>query len=150
ERAAFNALPATMSADWTSHQYDQQANQGICNVARRPWSNGPDANLIGQDPHCGSRTANMRQGGPNAAARRRRSDRAGGLAAVGYAPCRVRTVVADGARLTLEVDGGYPFREDVTLRLGLDRPARFALRLRIPGWCAGPGLKINGEPAPLP
>lgn len=150
ERAAFNALPATISADWTSHQYDQQANQVICNVARRPWSNGPDANLFGLEPHFGCCTANMHQGWPKFAAHLWLSDRAGGLAAVGYAPCRVRTVVADGARLTLEVDGGYPFREDVTLRLGLDRPARFALRLRIPGWCAGPGLKINGEPAPLP
>lgn len=35
EKVAFNALPATISKDWTSHQYDQQVNQIVCNVAPR-------------------------------------------------------------------------------------------------------------------
>src|SRR5690606_35676508 len=45
EKVAFNALPAAISADWSSHQYDQQVNQILCNVAPRNWSNGTEANL---------------------------------------------------------------------------------------------------------
>ena len=42
ERIAYNAMPATMSADMWSHQYDQQANQVMCSLNRRRWvSNGP-------------------------------------------------------------------------------------------------------------
>lgn len=149
ELAAFNALPATISADWTSHQYDQQANQIACTVADRPWSNGPDANLFGLEPHFGCCTANLHQGWPKLVSHLWLGDHDGGLVAVGYAPCRVETEVADGARLGLEVTGEYPFRETVGIALQLDRPARFALRLRIPGWCTAPALSINGEPVAL-
>ncbi|WP_152363966.1 beta-L-arabinofuranosidase domain-containing protein [Microlunatus speluncae] len=145
ELAAFNALPATISADWTSHQYDQQANQIACTVADRPWSNGPDANLFGLEPHFGCCTANMHQGWPKLVSHLWLSDRQGGLVAAGYAPCRVETEVADGIGLRLEVGGGYPFRETVTITLGLDADARFPLRLRIPGWCEKPSLSCNGE-----
>ena len=37
ERLAYNAMPATMSADMWSHQYDQQANQVMCSLNRRRW-----------------------------------------------------------------------------------------------------------------
>lgn len=33
ERIAFNALPATFTADMWAHQYDQQANQVVCKVS---------------------------------------------------------------------------------------------------------------------
>ena len=35
ERIAFNALPATFTADMWAHQYDQQPNQVLCTLARR-------------------------------------------------------------------------------------------------------------------
>lgn len=146
EKVAFNALPAAIAADWGSHQYDQQVNQVVCNVAPRPWSNGPEANLFGLEPNFGCCTANMHQGWPKLAAHLWMSDGRGGLAAVSYAPCRVTARVGDGAALRMEVGGGYPFREEVRIGLALDRPAAFALSLRIPGWCAEPVVKVNGEP----
>ncbi|HUC93816.1 MAG TPA: beta-L-arabinofuranosidase domain-containing protein [Paenibacillus sp.] len=146
EKVAFNALPAAISADWTSHQYDQQVNQIMCNVAKRNWSNNDEANLFGLEPNFGCCTANMHQGWPKLAAHLWMSDGRGGLAAVSYAPCRVRTKVGvGGTEATLEVGGGYPFRETVTMKLSLGRPERFALRLRIPAWCDNPMLAINGE-----
>ena len=149
EKVAFNALPAAVSKDWTSHQYDQQVNQILCNVAPRPWSNGPDANLFGLEPNFGCCTANMHQGWPKLASHLWMKDGRGGLAAVSYAPCTVRAQVADGAAAQIEVGGGYPFREEVTMALTLDRPARFALSLRIPAWCRSASLAIDGEPVPL-
>lgn len=145
EKVAFNALPAAISKDWTSHQYDQQVNQVVCNVAPRNWSNGPDANTFGLAPNFGCCTSNMHQGWPKFASHLWMQDGHGGLAAVSYAPCSVSAVVADGVKASLRVGGEYPFRDTVTMSLTLDRPALFAISLRLPEWCKSPGLKVNDE-----
>jgi hypothetical protein len=93
----------------------------------------------------------MHQGWPKFAAHLWMSDGEGGLAAVSYAPCRVKAKVgaASGTEATIEVGGGYPFREAVCMKLGLKCPDRFAVRLRIPAWCASPELTVNGETVEL-
>ncbi|QHW31723.1 hypothetical protein GZH47_13330 [Paenibacillus rhizovicinus] len=145
EKVAFNALPATISKDWTSHQYDQQVNQIVCNVAPRNWSNGPDANLFGLAPNFGCCTSNMHQGWPKFASHLWMGDGSGGLAAVSYAPSVVSASVGSGAAATIRVGGEYPFRETVTMGVELDRASEpFAISLRIPAWCAAPSLTING------
>ena len=40
----------------------------------------------------------------------------------------------------------YPWREKVLVRVDPQRPATFTLALRIPAWCRGAGLTVNGEP----
>jgi Beta-L-arabinofuranosidase, GH127/Ricin-type beta-trefoil lectin domain-like len=71
----------------------------------------------------------------------------GGLAAAMYAPSRVRATVAQGTAVTVTEDTGYPFDDTVTLTLSLSAPAAFPLLLRIPGWCSGPRLLVNGQPS---
>jgi hypothetical protein len=71
---------------------------------------------------------------------------AGGLAAAMYAPSRVRTTVADGTTITVTEDTDYPFDETVTLTLSTPQPVAFPLLLRVPGWCTGPRLRVNGQP----
>ena len=51
-------------------------------------------------------------------------------------------------RLTQETD--YPEAETVGMRLAMDRPMRFALRMRVPGWSDGVRLSVNGRPADVP
>lgn len=145
EKVAFNALPATISSDWTSHQYDQQVNQIMCNVAKRNWSNNDDANIFGLEPNFGCCTSNMHQGWPKLASHLWMSDGDGGLAAVSYAPCLVQTKVGSGAKATLEVSGGYPFNEEIQMKLSIQQPEHFTISFRIPEWCALPELQINGE-----
>jgi hypothetical protein len=145
EKVAFNALPATISKDWTSHQYDQQVNQIICNVAPRNWSNGPDANLFGLEPNFGCCTSNMHQGWPKLTSHLWMQDGTGGLAAISYAPCTVNTMVGQGTAVKLEVSGDYPFREEVTMELTIAYTEHFAISFRLPQWCASPSLSINGE-----
>ncbi|GAA3310727.1 hypothetical protein GCM10020295_78560 [Streptomyces cinereospinus] len=74
----------------------------------------------------------------------------GGLAAAMYAPCTVRAQVAGGATVTVTEDTGYPFTETVTLTVATPRPVRFPLRLRVPGWCRGPELRVNGARVTAP
>ncbi|MBJ9988667.1 beta-L-arabinofuranosidase domain-containing protein [Paenibacillus sp. S28] len=146
EKVAFNALPAAISPDWTSHQYDQQVNQILCNVAPRSWVNGPDANLFGLEPHFGCCTANMHQGWPKLTSHLWMKDHEGGLAAVSYAPCTVETPVGNGSLAKLAVSGEYPFRDHVSISITLERPETFTVSLRIPSWCTQPEIQVNGTP----
>ncbi|MFE4582399.1 RICIN domain-containing protein, partial [Streptomyces chartreusis] len=68
----------------------------------------------------------------------------GGLAAALYAPNTVRTQVAGGTTVTVTETTDYPFGDTVTLTVSTPHPVRFPLHLRIPGWCRGPELRVNG------
>lgn len=150
EKVAFNALPAAISKDWTSHQYDQQVNQILCNVAKRDWSNNEEANLFGLEPNFGCCTANMHQGWPKLASHAWMAAPGGGLAAISYVPCRLSAVVGSGAKARLEVAGEYPFRETIEIRIALDRAEEaFAIDWRIPAWCDQPSLRVNGQEVEL-
>jgi len=145
EQIAYNALPATFSPDMWAHQYDQQVNQVLCRVdSDRPWtSNGADANLFGLAPHFGCCTANMHQGWPKFASHLWMRSPDGGLAAVAYAPCAVRTDI-QGVSVQLDLATDYPFGGELQLRVRAERAIRFPLHLRIPGWAAGAELLIDG------
>jgi uncharacterized protein len=54
-----------------------------------------------------------------------------------------------GQAVTVEQRTEYPWDGMVELSLRVDRPVRFALSTRIPGWCADPSLSVNGEPVEL-
>ena len=67
EKLAFNALPAALSDDMWSHQYDQMTNQIAC--YRQPGkpiygTNFADANMFGLEPNFGCCTSNFNQGWP--------------------------------------------------------------------------------------
>ncbi|HYE08214.1 MAG TPA: beta-L-arabinofuranosidase domain-containing protein [Planctomycetota bacterium] len=146
ERIAFNCLPATISPDFWSHQYDQQANQVRCAIGedRVYTNNSADANLFGLEPNFGCCTANMHQGWPKFTAHLWLRAADGGLAAASYAPCALKTTVA-GAPVELAVDGGYPFAEDVAITLRAAAPVDVPLHLRIPTWAVGATIEVGGR-----
>lgn len=134
ERIAYNALPATFTPDMWAHQYDQQANQVLCTVAERSWTNGPDANIFGQTPHFGCCHANFHQGWPKFAASLWMRAADGGLAAVAYAPCEVTETLENGETVTIVEETDYPFEDRVSLEIDADSPVSMPLCLRIPEW----------------
>jgi hypothetical protein len=64
EKLAFNGLPATISTDMWTHQYDQQVNQIACVPFKiKPYiTNTNGANIFGLEPNYGCCTANFGQG----------------------------------------------------------------------------------------
>jgi len=146
ERIAFNALPATCKPDMWAHQYDQQANQVICNISedRIYTSNGADANIFGLEPNFGCCTANMHQGWPKFASHLWMRSADGGLSAVAYSPCKVATEVA-GVPVRIDVRTAYPFAEDLHFAIHTKQSVRFPLRLRIPDWAKGAEVQVAGE-----
>ena len=145
EKVAFNALPATVTADWHGHQYDQQVNQVLCTQARRNWTlNGDESNMFGLEPNFGCCTANMHQGWPKFAARLWMATADDGLAAISYAACKVTGIVG-GKRVNLQVETNYPFEETISILVQTEGPVNFPMKLRIPKWCKYPVLKLNGQ-----
>lgn len=52
-----------------------------------------------------------------------------------YTTSEVCHSLPDGRQISLSVKTGYPHRGDVRIRFDGSQPAKFQLRLRIPGWC---------------
>jgi len=150
ERIAFNAMPATMSADLWSHQYDQQANQVMCTLDRRGWvSNGPESNLFGLEPNFGCCTANMHQGWPKLVASLWMATPDNGLAAVVYAPGSVRARAGAAGAVTITTVTDYPFVGAITMTVAPSvNRLKFPLLLRIPAWAEGASVSIGGVPVP--
>lgn len=146
EMIAFNALPATLSQDMWSHQYDQQVNQIECSIhPQRTWTtNGPEANIFGLEPNFGCCTANFSQGWPKFAANLWMQAPNGDIVATAYAPSRLQADV-HGAAVTLEMQTDYPFDEQLAIIVSVQQPVEFGLRLRIPGWCDAPMLEVDGQ-----
>jgi DUF1680 family protein len=60
-----------------------------------------------------------------------------------YAQGTVNLQVA-GCDLRLRQVTNYPWTGAVKIEIGLDHPQNFSLHLRVPGWCEGWQLRING------
>ena len=60
-----------------------------------------------------------------------------------YVPSEVSWAHA-GQVITLTQRTAYPEEETTSLCLGMDRPARFALKARVPGWASGMAWTLNG------
>jgi len=150
ERVAFNALPAALSHDFTSHQYDQQVNQVLCSVAHRDWYNNTDtSNIFGLAPHFPCCLANMHQGWPKLARSlwmRRESEDRTELTAMVYAPSSIR-FASQGRGVTLHERTRYPFGDTIEFAVETDAEGvEFELRLRVPEWCESPGIVVDGAP----
>jgi DUF1680 family protein len=64
-----------------------------------------------------------------------------------YESGSARLALKDGTPVRLDVDSSYPAEGKAGITLHPDRPGRFAVRLRIPAWCAGARVAVNGKPA---
>ncbi len=62
-----------------------------------------------------------------------------------YLPSSVEWESA-GRVVKLTQETAYPEAETIAMRLALEQPVNFTLRLRIPGWSDGVSLKVNGIP----
>jgi len=146
ELLAYNANPGTCTPDYWAHQYDQQANQVLCTVAKRDWStNSNSSNIYGLEPNYGCCTSNMHQGWPKFVSHMWMATHDQGLAAVTYGPNQVKAKVADGVEVTILQETDYPFDGTVQFEIVLPRPTAFPVYFRIPGWAAGTTIRVGEE-----
>ncbi|HEV7344896.1 MAG TPA: beta-L-arabinofuranosidase domain-containing protein [Devosia sp.] len=55
------------------------------------------------------------------------------------------TVEIGGVTVNLREESNYPWSGDITISVDPAAATRFDLALRIPGWCTGARVKVNGE-----
>ncbi len=132
EVVAFNALPATISDDMWTHQYDQLSNQMACiKFPNKPVfrTNSGDAHMFGLEPCYGCCTANFGQGWPKLA-----------LSAYMYNDNEIINTVpvpsklsCDMAEITLSTE--YPFKN--FFRYVIEAKEDFKFTVRIPSWAKG-------------
>jgi uncharacterized protein len=66
-----------------------------------------------------------------------------------YVGGKLTTTVA-GSDLELTQETRYPWEGQVRLTLAPARAATWSLRLRLPGWCQGASVRVNGEAVEAP
>ncbi len=148
EKAAFNALPATISDDMWTHQYDQMVNQVAC--MRFPGktffrTNGREAHMFGLEPEFGCCTANFSQGWPKLAMSiYAKSEK--GLIATMMLPGSLDTTVKD-ASVKITCDTCYPFRMTGKYIISVSKPVTFELKLRVPSFSCK--VTVNGQSAAI-
>ena len=156
ERVAFNALPTQATDAYDARQYYQQVNQVMITDHRRNFEQSHDGTdiLYGLLTGYACCTSNMHQGWPKFTQNLWYATHDGGLAAMVYSPCNVTAEVAGGVRVTIAERTQYPFDEQIRFEIKIDgrkvKTAEFPLRLRIPGWCEGATVAVNGQAVASP
>lgn len=145
ERITFNALPAAMSPDMWTHQYDQQVNQMRCAITDDPVfrTNNGEANLFGLEPHFGCCTANHGQGWPRFAQSTVMKTK-DGLAILSYTPTTVQTTIHN-IPVTMEITTDYPFRDEIKFKITTNKEVDFTLHLRIPEWVESATIDVGND-----
>jgi hypothetical protein len=157
ERASFNAGMGTIKKDWDAIQYFSCPNQVIATqTSNRVLLVPEDTPWMAFAPNPGHRSAccagNMHRLFPNYVIRMwMRNAKDGGLAAMLYGASTVRAEVGVNRQLVeIHQETDYPFGEEIHFTIGAAKAVRFALSLRIPGWCTAPRLVLNERPLSLP
>lgn len=150
EEIAFNSLPAAVAPDHTGLHYISCAN--LVQADRAPKKHGQFGNgempmlAFEPSPHfyrCCSHNYSM--GWPYYTRNLWLATADRGLCASLYAACDVKAKVADGVAVTIAEQTDYPFGDVVNLKIQPSKPTPFPLYLRIPRWCQGAWVEINGQ-----
>jgi len=92
---------------------------------------------------------NVHRAMPNYVARQWMKGSETELIAALYGPCRLQTHLA-GVPVSIMARTAYPSQQAIEFDIQPARPARFTFSVRIPGWCHGARLTLNGQPLDLP
>jgi hypothetical protein len=146
ERIAYNPLPTQVTDDFCAKQYYQQANQVQVTFGLRSFHNHHfgDGLVYGLCTGFQCCTCNLHQGWPKFVGHLWMASADEGLAALVYGPCRVSARVAGGVAVTIVEETAYPFDETVRFLVQPEHAAAFPLHLRIPAWCEGATIAVNG------
>lgn len=134
ETLAYNSLPAAVSSDMWTHQYDQMINQAASfPMSKQPFrTNNNEAHLFGLEPHFGCCTANFGQGFPKLALSTFFKTEKG-IASCVLSPAAVETVI-NGVKVECKLVTEYPFRGTLKYIIKTDTPVEFSLFIRIPSF----------------
>ncbi len=152
EKIAFNALPGSVTPDFTRLQYLSSPNQ----VLATPFSNQSHS-MRGENawrqykanhiPECCG--GNVHRAMPNYVLRMFLLDGLGAPCAATYGPAEFSASFG-GTAYKISEETEYPFGETIRFRFHLEKNLEMPFSFRIPAWCSAPRIALNGENLPLP
>ena len=73
-----------------------------------------------------------------------------GIVAAMYAPSSFTTKLKGSKNeITIQEETNYPFEETIRFRMKMKRSTPFSFWLRIPQWCKGASITVNGQAADI-
>jgi len=145
ETISFNALPAALANHIKGIQYYTLANNVIAIYGGhgfdQDYANGTLPGPYSGYPCC---RYNFHMGWPKFIENSWAATADGGLALIAYGPTVVNAMLG-GTQVQIEEETGYPFEEQIRLKISTSRSAGFPLVLRIPGWCSNATITVNGQ-----
>jgi hypothetical protein len=152
EEIALNTFPAALTPDQKGLHYITSVNQVQLDRNNKAPGTENDGTLFSYSPFEVYRCCqhNVSHGWPYYAEELWLATPDNGLCASLYAPSDVAAKVADGVKAIIHEDTDYPFRDTIDLKMSLPQATRFPLYLRVPRWCEGASVKINGKAVEIP
>jgi len=146
EDVAFNSFPASRTPDLKGLHYLTAPNMVVLDARNHSPGVQNGGCMLAYNPHsyrCCQH--NVSHGWPYYAEELWLATADGGLCASLYCPSEVTAKVAGGAEVTITEETGYPFDQTIRFRVTAPKPVRFPLYLRVPAWCKGASVTINGK-----
>lgn len=151
EDVAFNSLPAALTPDLKALHYLTAPNQVQLDRKNKAPGINNKGTMFSYSPlgvyRCCQHNHGM--GWPYFAEEMWSATSDGGLSAVLYAASEVSAKVAGGSTVKIAEVTDYPFSDMIDFKFSSAGPVEFPLYLRVPGWCAKPGISINGKEFPV-
>lgn len=147
EDAAYNSLTAALSADLKGVRYLIAPNQPQSDGATKaPGIRNPGAMFLMSPSRYRCCQHNFGHGWPYLASSLWFATGDNGLAALFYSASEVTAKAGPHAtEIKIIQETHYPFDENVRLKISPGADVHFPLYLRVPGWCAAPQVKVNGQ-----
>jgi hypothetical protein len=143
----FNSLPAALTADFRALRYLTAPNMVVSDGTNHSPGVQNRGAMFLMNPHAHRCCQlNYGHGWPYYAVHLWSATSDNGLAAIFYCQADVTARVGDGTQVTIHQTTHYPFDEQIKLTVHCPKAVRFPLYLRVPGWCQGPELSVNGAP----
>lgn len=151
EELAFNSLPAALTPDQKALHYLTCANQVQLDRQNKAPDIDNGGNMFAYSPYEVYRCCqhNVSHGWPYYAEELWLATEDRGLCASLYCQNQVNAKVAGGSMVHITEQTDYPFQDIVQFTIGTERAVKFPLYFRIPRWCTGAGVKLNGKTVSL-
>ena len=146
EEVALNDLPASQPVDQRGLHYLTAANQVVLDAGNHSPGIQNRGCMFAYDPNryrCCQH--NHGHGWPYMAEELWLATGDRGLCASLYAESEVTAKVADGTEVTITESTRYPFEDTIRFALKTPKAVRFPLYLRVPAWCEGARVAVNGQ-----
>ena len=142
ERCVFNAGFGAIADDFRSLQYFSNVNQFIAtsNSDHNPQNYGTTWMQYRPTHETECCAGNVNRIIPNYISRMWLKDKDGGSVAALYGPSEV-----DFGWAKIKEETDYPFDGKVVFRFSMAEPKESTFTYRVPGWCKGASVKVNGE-----